>query len=110
MKTLHLVLKHKWYDMIASGEKLEEYRACEEYWIKRLFGATRCVFAPARQSVRQKLPVMKWKTVTFHRGYTSTTMTFEIESVWYGHGLPQWGAPAEKCFILKFRKGGNYEN
>ena len=26
MKTLHLVLKSKWYDMIASGEKKEEYR------------------------------------------------------------------------------------
>ena len=26
MKTLHLVLKHKWYDMIESGEKKEEYR------------------------------------------------------------------------------------
>lgn len=23
MKVLHLVLKHKWYDMIASGEKTE---------------------------------------------------------------------------------------
>lgn len=27
MKTLNLVLKHKWYDMIESGEKKEEYRA-----------------------------------------------------------------------------------
>ena len=25
-KTLHLVLKRKWLDMIASGEKKEEYR------------------------------------------------------------------------------------
>ena len=25
-KTLHLVLKRKWWDMIASGEKKEEYR------------------------------------------------------------------------------------
>ena len=25
-KTLHLVLKRKWWDMIASGEKREEYR------------------------------------------------------------------------------------
>lgn len=25
-KTLHLVLKSQWYDMIASGEKKEEYR------------------------------------------------------------------------------------
>ena len=25
-KTLHLVLKRKWWNMIASGEKTEEYR------------------------------------------------------------------------------------
>lgn len=26
MKTLHLVLKKRWFDMILSGEKKEEYR------------------------------------------------------------------------------------
>ena len=30
MKTLNLVLKHKWYDMITSGEKKEEYREIKE--------------------------------------------------------------------------------
>ena len=34
---LSLVLKGKWYDMIASGEKREEYRAATPYWSKRLF-------------------------------------------------------------------------
>ena len=32
---LSLVLKGKWYDMIASGEKREEYRAPTLYWRKR---------------------------------------------------------------------------
>lgn len=36
MKTLTLSLKKKWYDMIASGEKKEEYREITEYWNKRL--------------------------------------------------------------------------
>lgn len=36
MKTLDLVLKGKWYDMIASGEKTEEYREIKPYWEKRL--------------------------------------------------------------------------
>lgn len=34
---LRLVLKGKWYDMIATGEKKEEYRADTQYWHKRLF-------------------------------------------------------------------------
>ncbi|HET8736229.1 MAG TPA: ASCH domain-containing protein, partial [Pricia sp.] len=36
MKTLHLNLKKKWFDMILSGEKKEEYREIKEYWIGRL--------------------------------------------------------------------------
>ena len=35
-KTLHLVLKRKWWDMIASGEKKEEYRDANHYWAIRL--------------------------------------------------------------------------
>ena len=34
-KTLHLVLKRKWWDMIASGEKKEEYREVCHYWAIR---------------------------------------------------------------------------
>jgi hypothetical protein len=33
---LPLVLKGKWYDMIASGEKTEEYRAYTPYWRCRI--------------------------------------------------------------------------
>ena len=33
---LPLVLKGKWYDMIASGEKREEYRDYSAYWEKRI--------------------------------------------------------------------------
>lgn len=36
MRTLHLVLIGKWYDMIASGEKTEEYRAITPYWCNKL--------------------------------------------------------------------------
>lgn len=35
-KTLHLTLKKKWFDMIASGEKKEEYREIKPYWSQRL--------------------------------------------------------------------------
>ena len=36
MKAIDLVVKAKWYDMEASGEKPEEYREIKPYWIKRL--------------------------------------------------------------------------
>lgn len=34
--TLFLPLKAKWYDMIESGIKTEDYREFKEYWFKRL--------------------------------------------------------------------------
>jgi hypothetical protein len=36
MKTLNLTLKRKWFDMILSGEKKEEYREIKPYWASRL--------------------------------------------------------------------------
>ena len=35
-KILHLVLKRNWWDMIASGEKKEEYREVGHDWATRL--------------------------------------------------------------------------
>lgn len=37
METLILVLKKKPFEMIASGEKKEEYREIKDYWKKRFF-------------------------------------------------------------------------
>lgn len=82
MKTLHLVLKAKWYDMIASGEKKEEYRENTSYWMKRI----------------GKLH----DAVCFHKGYTNTTMTFAVEDIDIGKGKTEWGAPADRdVFIIK---------
>jgi hypothetical protein len=36
MKTLHLNLIKKWFDMILSGRKKEEYRSLSPYWVRRL--------------------------------------------------------------------------
>jgi hypothetical protein len=36
MKILYLTLYKKWFDLIASGKKKEEYREDKPYWQKRL--------------------------------------------------------------------------
>lgn len=36
MELLHLNLKGEYFDQIASGDKTEEYRLCNEHWMKRL--------------------------------------------------------------------------
>lgn len=40
MKILHLTLKKKWFDLIASGEKIIEYRRVKNYWRSRLIDYT----------------------------------------------------------------------
>lgn len=85
MKTLKLVLKKKWYDMIASGEKKEEYREITDYWIKRISGK-------------------RYKFVTFYLGYAKNrpSMTFEMRTSLIGTGIPQWGAEiGKKYFVLR---------
>lgn len=37
MRLLRLTLKKKWFYMIVSGEKTEEYREIKPYWTNRLF-------------------------------------------------------------------------
>lgn len=36
-KILTLTVSKQWFDMIASGEKAEEYREIKDYWIVRLY-------------------------------------------------------------------------
>ena len=40
MRILHLTLKREWFELIASGDKTEEYRERKPYWMARLFGRT----------------------------------------------------------------------
>lgn len=84
MVTLNLVLKHKWYDMIQSGEKTEEYRDIKK-WEKR---------------ISQK----QYTHVRFHRGYTTTVQLFELEEITTGFGRKEWGAPDEEVIIIKLGK------
>lgn len=115
MKILDLVLKGKWYDLIQSGEKREEYREIKPYWIKRLC-FTR-IDNPYIYCVKEKCcaecfadacddwMAYPFDAVRFHRGYTNTTMLFEIKSMHIGIGNPDWGAPEDKeVFIIKLGK------
>lgn len=111
MKILDLVLKGKWYDMIASGEKREEYREIKPYWIKRLCFTRKdnpYVYCMTEKRCQECLAdatddwmVYPFDAVRFRRGYTSTTMLFKCEGISIGKGNPSWGAPEEEVFIIK---------
>jgi len=74
-KILHLTLKKKWFDMILSGEKTEEYRERKLYWRNRLFDK-------------------KFDIVRFTNGYGKDKPSFDIEAkdIFTTCGIIKWGA------------------
>lgn len=62
MKILHLTLNKKWFDMILSGDKKEEYREIKPYWQKRLM-----MISPAYTHVK------------FTNGYGNNRPSFIVE-------------------------------
>lgn len=85
MNILHLTLKKKWFDMIAAGEKLEEYREIKPYWVRRL----KCGF--------------HFNAVSFRNGYRADApkILVECKGIFKGHGVRAWGAPKEPVFIIQ---------
>ena len=123
-KTLHLVLKRKWWDMIASGIKKAEYRDVTLYWAKRLLdvGLRRLLKRNdivgwyitdkrylgdlnswLRLMIEQKdFAFRNFENVCFHLGYTNTIMTFQILSISIGIGKNEWGTePNKEYFVIK---------
>ncbi len=88
MKTLHLVLKRKWFDMILQGIKKEEYRdPYSLHWLKRLVGPD------------DKL--IQWDAITFQHGYAKNAERFTIacKKVSIKTGTYEWGAEPGKRYI-----------
>ena len=98
--TLHLVLKSKWYEMIESGEKTEEYREIKHYWVKRILESSTAQQPELTSIPRQIYKQTKYERVCFHRGYTNRKMIFVIKEISIGIGKAPWGAPIDKEVII----------
>lgn len=115
MKVLHLTLKNKWFDLIASGEKTEEYREIKPYWISRLCNN---LFSAKPVSAEDFL---RWfdnkgsyvslnhvgndfEVVTFRNGYSAGApkVTMVYRGLILTEGKREWGAePGKKYFVIK---------
>jgi hypothetical protein len=109
MKTLHLTLKRKWFDMIASGEKTEEYRELKYYWAARLVDQ---IELNPREDESWELDGIKYgmetakhfDQVTFKNGYSKNapTISFKVKDIVIWAGRYEWGAePGVKYFVIK---------
>lgn len=117
MKTLQLTIKKKWFDMIASGEKKEEYREIKQYWCNRLLWHEHHTEVGCIESLKQALEhdsergwlsdgvfTTFYDSVTFRNGYrkTSPKITLELKIITHGKARPEWSDNWEgDVFILK---------
>lgn len=121
MKTLDLVLRKKWYDLIQSGVKTEEYREIKPYWIRRLcelrsVGGRRPAMMTSHLAIfySKNAHLLKYHiethdvhfknfdAVTFHLGYAKErpSMTFAIKEIAIAEGKEEWGAEKDKVYFV----------
>lgn len=90
---LTLPIKKKWFDMIKSGEKKEEYREIKSYWTKRL----------GFISDDEKMVYQVNKYILLRNGYSKNSPTLKsYVQINKGYGKPEWGAePNKGYYVLK---------
>jgi hypothetical protein len=120
MKTLNLTIHKKWFDIILSGEKKEEYRDVKPYYTKRFFKCrigcnNKKFYGDCEELVNSKCEKTfpcykcefglknKFTEIIFRNGYkdNSPKITIELKEITVGKGSPNLGAPEKDVFILK---------
>lgn len=115
VKVLDLVLEKRWWNLIASGDKTEEYRLVNRWSILRLINEE---YHPCFDTDDIVTDFMAWYhftkldrniifrnyyVVCFHLVYPDIRMTFKIESIRVKHGefcSLIWGADPDKYYFV----------
>lgn len=99
---LHLPLKKKWFNMIASGIKTEEYREIKPYWIKRLLVWN----WPISHIETFGNGIVKPIThIHFRDGYSKKVIVKKFKTLRIGTPNAEWCEPVDvnkKVFIIEF--------
>lgn len=92
---LILPIKRKWFDMIKSGEKKEEYRELKPYWKSRFDNMMNADFKITNKGVTF--------LITFRNGYQLESPTLICRCILReGQGKQEWGAePNKEYYILE---------
>lgn len=93
---LTLPIKKKWFDMILSGEKKEEYREIKPYWTKRLG------FEDEIDEDGEIGHIYQVNTyVILRNGYASNSPSIKCYvSITHDYGKIEWGAEPNKLYYV----------
>lgn len=105
-----LTIKKKWFDMIRSGEKKEEYREIKPYYDTRFMNAFGFILVGGQmvygenvpEEIRQPWPV----PIIFRNGYRADSPRIKCMcNIRFGTGKEEWGAvPGEVYYILEIKE------
>lgn len=104
---LTLTIKKKWFDMICSGEKKEEYREIKPYYDSRFeaYIPDFCNFKKIEMDMSTAfVPVAD--EIIFRNGYRKNSPKIKCKvKVRKGYGRADWGAiPNKEYYILEILK------
>lgn len=121
-KVLTLTVSKQWFDMIAAGEKNEEYREIKPYWVARLLqnnnnivDVRHLALALARRTDllkkyidAQRIVLKQYTHVLFINGYRRDSPRIEKEIENITIGKPKKGLCLDKWldtefFVIKFK-------
>lgn len=123
METLRLTLNKKWFDLVKSGEKEEEYREIKPHWIKR-FSSQNFTLKDYRSGAAEELILKNpnyWAEkkmklfdfVEFTNGYSNSSpkITLEFKRIEIRTGISEWGAiRGTKYFVILLGKEVSRQN
>lgn len=108
IKTLTLTLNKKWFYLIKSGIKTEEYREIKPYWINRLTWHEFHWLEPEEiiKEAENKIPIFRkdFDIISANNGYAKEcpNIKWQHKGIRIGTGNPKWGAePGKQYFILE---------
>lgn len=106
-KVLRLTVCKKWFDMIVSGTKKEEYREIKAYWAKRLTTNCECYYDVANEYYCGRIIYRPFTHVLFINGYSKNRQRIEKKIKEICIGMPEKGLCPEEWletgfFIIKF--------
>lgn len=98
---LHLNLKRKWFDMIKSGEKKEEYRDISKHREKR-FRKMLCKYSFYMIYIKREFWFPSQIIICFSNGYSKNRDQFKIKctGLRIGKGKEEWGADPDKQYFI----------
>lgn len=103
---LTLPIKKKWFNMILSGEKKEEYREIKPYYDSRfkIFNSQSAnnIIQSANLALRTFNTYEHCQDIIFRNGYSSSSPKIRCKVyLTKGEGRPEWGAePGIEYYIL----------